>query len=375
MDTEVSERRRILYVITLARWGGAQRYVFDMACAARSAGHEVMVATQEGELSERLTAAGITVSFVPEFKRDIGITSDVRAFLRLLKVIREFAPDVVHVNSSKAAGIGGLAARIIGTRRIIFTAHGWAFNEDRPAWQKAVIWLVHYATVLLTDNTICVSNAIKEHAKDMPLVHNRFVVIHLGVEEGACLTREEARFMLAPHISFPIWIGSIAELHPNKRLDTLIRAFANIADRYPETTLMLIGGGHERARLEELIRELGLEARVRLRGHVENASAYLGALDIFVLPSRTEALGYVLLEAGLAGLPVSAANVGGIPEIVKDGETGMLFPSGDVTALEETLRAYLESPELVTRMSKALKEHVEAGFSKDRMVRETLKLY
>ena len=372
---EVTRKRRILYVITLAWWGGAQRYVFDMAQAAKEQGHTVAVVTQDGELTDRLRAAGIEVFVIPEFTRDIGISSELTSFAKLFKIIRQFNPDVLHVNSSKAAGLGGLSARILGVGRIIFTAHGWAFNEKRPGWHMPLIWLAHYATVLLSDTTICVSKAIRRNVADMPLVQNRLTVIHNGVSAGACLSREEARFLLAPHISFPVWIGTIAELHPNKRLDTLIRAFANLADAYPDTNLMIMGGGQERVMLEELVRILDLESRVRLRGHVENASAYLNALDIFVLPSRTEALGYVLLEAGLAGLPVSASDVGGIPEIIEDGRTGMLFPSGDVDALETSLRAYLENPELGKRMGSALKAHVEMHFSKERMVRDTLALY
>ncbi|HYE23333.1 MAG TPA: glycosyltransferase family 4 protein [Candidatus Paceibacterota bacterium] len=375
MTTEVAEKRRILYIVTLARWGGAQRYVHDLAQAAQAAGHTVAVLSQEGELTERLRAAGITTYIVSDFQRNIGLWSEIRALKKIFAALADFKPDVIHVNSSKAAGLGGFAARTLGVRRIVFTAHGWAFNEMRPWWQRGLIWLAHYATVLLTDNTICVSRAIRENGRSMPLVQNRFTVIHHGVEEGVCLSQDEARFLLAPHISFPTWIGTIAELHPNKQLDTLIEAFANLADHYPNTTLMIIGGGNERVYLEELIRMHGLEARVRLRGHVENASAYLRALDMFVLPSRTEALGYVLLEAGLAGLPVVASNVGGIPEIIEDGRTGMLVPSGDVNALEEALRAYLENTELGERMAGALKEHVRMHFSKERMMRDTFALY
>lgn len=372
---EVTEKRRILYIVTLAWWGGAQRYVFDLALAARDQGHEVMVVSQEGELTERLHAEGIPVSTVPELRRNVGFLAEFKALAKVYKAIRSFKPDVVHLNSSKAAVYGGLAARIIGVRRIVFTAHGWAFNERRPLWQKAIIWLVHWATILLADNTICVSRAICRAAQSMPFVRSRLTVIHNGVEAGTCLTREEARFLLAPHVSFPTWIGTIAELHPNKQLDVLIHAFANLADRYPDTMLMIMGGGQERVKLEELVRFYDLENRVRLRGHVERASSYLSALDIFVLPSRTEALGYVLLEAGLAGLPAVASNVGGIPEIIEDGRTGMLVPSGDVTALEAALRAYLENPELKLRTASSLKEHVEMHFSKERMVRDTFALY
>jgi len=375
MATEVTQKQRILYIVTLAWWGGSQRYVFDMALAAKEQGHSVAVMSQEGELTDRLQAAGIETFIVPEFERNVDILVEVRAFFRVFHLIKKFRPDVLHVNSSKAAGLGGLSARVLNVPRIIFTAHGWAFNENRPDWQKKIIWLLHYATVLLSDTTICVSRSIAHGARNMPFVQSRLIVIHNGVEPGVCLSREESRFLLAPHISFPIWIGTVAELHPNKRLETLVRAFGNIADAYPDVTLMLVGGGSERVMLEELVRHLDLESRVRLRGHVENASSYLAAFDIFALPSRTEALGYVLLEAGLAGLPVVASNVGGIPEIVEDGRTGMLFTSGDVEGLETALRAYLESPELRLRMGRALKEHVEMHFSKDRMVRATLSLY
>ncbi|HWH07144.1 MAG TPA: glycosyltransferase family 4 protein [Candidatus Paceibacterota bacterium] len=375
MSTEVAGKHRILYAITLAWWGGAQRYVYDLAVAAHEAGHEVCVLTGHGELAERLTLRGITVRQSGHFKRDIGFVSEFRSFYELMKVIWDFKPNVVHANSSKTGAFAALAARVLGVKRIIFTAHGWAFNENRPQYQKDIFWLAHYATVLLSDRVICVSRAICSGASTMPFAASRLRTIYNGVEEGTLLTREDARGILAPHISFPFWIGTIAELHPNKQLHTLIVAFERIADKYPDVTLVIMGEGQERKVLEELIRSLSLESRVRLRGHVENAAAYLPALDIFVLPSRTEALGYVLLEAGLARLPVIASDVGGIPEVIQDNKTGLLFPSGDAATLAALLERSITDEELRAKMGQALYAHVRENFSKERMILETFKEY
>lgn len=375
MSTEVAKKHRILYAVTLAWWGGAQRYVYDLVLAAKEAGHEVCVLTGHGELTERLFAAGIQVRHTKNFKRNIGLLSEIYSFGDLLKIIWEFKPDVVHTNSSKVGGLGAIAARVLGVKRIIFTAHGWAFNENRPQYQKDVFWFVYLFILFFSDRVICVSKAICDGARRMPFVQNRLTIIHNGVSEGILLTKDDARKLLAPHISFPFWIGTIAELHTNKQLETLIGAFERIADAHPEVTLVIMGEGQERVHLESLIRTLKLEDRVRLRGHVENASAYLPALDIFVLPSRTEALGYALLEAGRARLPVVASNVGGIPEIVKDGETGFLFPSGDEPALATILERYIADEELRTRMGNALFAHVEENFSKAQMIEKAFALY
>lgn len=366
--------RRILYYIPIAWWGGSQRYVYDLAREAAALGHEVLVATGEGELAERLEAAEIPVAISAHHTRGIG-ASELQALHSLMGVMRAFRPDVLHANNSKGGLWGAIAGRLMGVRRIVFTAHGWAFNEERPWWQKVVFWIAHYTTVLLSHITLCNSEATRWDARSMPLVQYKLRTIPLGVDVPTHLSKDDARKILAPHIASPLWIGSVAELHPNKQLDVLVRAFAHIANDFPDTTLVLVGEGKERVTLEALVRELGLEARVRLRGHVEHAATYMRAFDIFVLPSRTESLGYVLLEAGCATLPVVASNVGGIPEIVKDGETGLLVGSGDVDALARALRTYLTDPALRTRMAEALHAHVTTSFSKERMLRDTLAAY
>lgn len=366
---------RILYLVTLGTWGGAQRYVFDMATAAKEAGHEVLVVTGPGRLANRLEASGVPTHVTTHFRRGIQIRAEIASFQALLTVIRTFKPDVVHANSSKAGVLGILAARLSGVRRTIFTAHGWAFTEQRPWFQKSIFWVGYYLTIMLADYTICVSQGIKEGTRRMPFVRSKISLIYNGVELAPLLTREAARAHLAPNVSLPFWIGTVAELHPNKHLDLLIEAFALITHDYPDVYLAIIGEGSERERLEQLITTHDLKDRIALCGHQEPAIQYLSAFDIFVLPSRTEALGYVLLEAGLARLPVVASAVGGIPEVIRHEETGLLFPSGDTGALTAALTRYLDDPGLREHMGNALYEHVTKHFSKERMVRKTLAQY
>jgi glycosyltransferase involved in cell wall biosynthesis len=136
-----------------------------------------------------------------------------------------------------------------------------------------------------------------------------------------------------------------------------------------------MGEGEERKKLEVLIARYGLGERVRLAGLVPGGDAYLEAFDIFLHTSRTEALGLAIIEAGLAGLPVVATNVGGIPEIVEDGKTGLLVPPYSPAAITKALQSLLERPDHAKALGEALSASVRERFDYARMIRETLALY
>jgi len=166
-------------------------------------------------------------------------------------------------------------------------------------------------------------------------------------------------------------VGMIAELHPTKRVNDAIEAIADI----PNVMLVVLGEGEARTRLEKLITEKGVADRVKLPGFIAEAPTYLLAFDLFLVPSRTEALAYAAIEAGYAALPVIATNVGGLPEVIAAGKTGMLIPPCSPGTLANAIRSLLASPDRAKKYGVALKVHVEQEFSKERMVRETLELY
>ncbi len=369
------EKLRILYVITKSNWGGAQRYVYDLAVRANELGHEVGVAAGgNGELLTRLRADGISVHPITTLARDVHILQEFSALKELYRICRASRPDVVHVNSSKG-GLALLAARCAGVRRVVFTVHGWAWNEERPLYQKALIGLVYWVTLLLSHRAIVVSYEARRQARFLPFVQGKMRVVHNGVRAIAFEERTHARTHLLPDSDATFWIGVVAELHPIKGLDTLIEAFEHFVCDFPQSELVIIGEGNERGTLERQIQLEGVSGRVHLLGHISEAAKYLSALDVFVLPSRSEGLAYVLLEAGLASLPVVATRVGGIPEVIIDTETGLLVPYGNREALTEAFATLAKDSELRRTLGSALHTKITNGFSLSVMAEQTFALY
>ena len=157
--------KKCLLVITKSNWGGAQRYVYNLATALPREEYAVSVAlggtgvadSAPGELAQKLAAAKIPTHHVAAFARDVSATSDVRAFFELLALLRRERPDVVHLNSSKAGGVGALAARIAGVKKIIFTSHGLAWDEDRSPRAKKLIKLFSWCTFILCHRVIVIT--------------------------------------------------------------------------------------------------------------------------------------------------------------------------------------------------------------------------
>lgn len=363
---------KILYGITKSNFGGAQRYVFDMALAAKKAGHNVAVLCGgHGTLVKELERNHIRVISLPHLKRDISLVDEFRSFHFIFRTLVSENPDVFHTNSSKMGGLGNLAARLAGVKKIIFTVHGWAFNEPRPIYQKIIIRFVAWLTVLLSHKTIAVSKKTLEDIKELLFIANRLLVISNGISPFPLKSRNEARAHLNSGTDV-LLVGALAELHPIKGLDVLIRAWARFVSG-KNAQLVILGEGEARPALEKLIREFGLENSVVLKGFVPHARELLSAFDIFVLPSRSEALPYTVLEAGLAALPVIASRVGGIPEVIETGISGVLVDPENPEALLSALLLLSDDPSLRSRLGYALKESILTSFSADKMSYATLK--
>ncbi len=362
--------QRVLFVITKSNWGGAQKYVYDLATGLDPAHWDVAVALGgSGPLAEKLTEADIAVHTLP-MERDVKLLGDLRVLSALYRLMRAQRPDVVHLNSSKAGGLGGVAARLARVPRIIFTGHGWAFNEDRPRWHTPLIRFFVWLTLLFSHRVICVSDAVRKDINSLPFTAHKLTTVHNGTPERTYLTRTEARE--AVHVPPGALVaGIIAELHPTKGHRYLLEALMGV----PELSLVIIGDGELREVLEADAAIRGLSTRVHFVGHLPDAPRYLKAFDIFVLPSVTEALALVVLEAGAAGVPVVASRVGGIPEIITSEELGILVPRRDVEALADALSTLANDTHLRNTLGSALQTRVREHFSLTRMIEETEALY
>lgn len=343
MSTQPATVKKVLFLITKSNWGGAQRYVYDLASTLDRSQFEPVVALGgSGTLVEMLHHAGIRTITIKSLDRDINAKKELRLARELYRIFRTEAPDVLHLNSSKAGALGALIGRLARVPRIIFTAHGWAFNEDRPLWQRFIIKTIHWATVLLSHHTIAVSRGM---AREMnwPGAQKKMTVINPGRSIGAMFTHDEARAKICDF--FPAllpfqddtWLVCVAELHPIKRHQVLFEAVRTLTATNPEVRLLCFGDGQLRAELEAWITTHGMSEHIFVLGNLHEAARFLKAFDIFVLASKSESYGYVLHEAGLAGVPIVATNVGGITDIVTDGETGILVPPDDSTAIARAI--------------------------------------
>jgi glycosyltransferase involved in cell wall biosynthesis len=378
--------KRVLYGVTKSNGGGAQRYVEMLARGARAAGMDVsaMAGSADGAkggpgpLFQTFEKEGIPSTYLSEIERDVKGAGERRALSEVIDAVKDAAPDVLHLNSSKLGLLGAFAGRRAGVSRIIFTAHGWPHMESRPLWWKVMAWLGSWWTIALSHKIICVSESDRRGAPTL-LFRDKLALVYNGISDFPRLPREEARAALIKRShdlsKYSTWLVMNAELHPNKGIGTAIRAVAELAHRHSDIALVVCGEGQSRNGLAELALELGVSSRVFLLGFVPEARQFLNAADIYLMPSRKEGFPFALLEAGLASLPVIAAKVGGIPEVITDHKTGLYMPRDNTHILAQAIVFYLNNPDKAAQYGAQLREHVLSNFSEEKMVTLTLALY
>jgi glycosyltransferase involved in cell wall biosynthesis len=370
MYSQVTGRKKILYVITKSNWGGAQRYVFDLATNLPKEHYEAVVAlggtgekgAQTGALENKLREAGVRTILVKSFVRDVSFGGDIKSFFELYKLFKKERPDVVHLNSSKAGGVGALAARFAGVPKIIFTVHGLPEDEPRNALSLFFIKLATRLTFYLCDEVITISKDNHKRVSCSTLIYN-------GISEinAEAINDDESKGVI---------VLTIAELHPNKNLLTAIKAVARARELGALISqYIIIGGGELKELLQTYITKNQYQDFISLGGIVPYEALFLKNFDIFFLPSKKEGVPYVLLEAGFLHRAVVASNVGGIPEVVEDGKGGILKSPTDVEGFALALKTLADQPNLRKQMGAHLEKKVKSEFSLERMVEETEKLY
>lgn len=378
-------KQKLLFVITKSNLGGAQKYVYDLATSSLNDSFDVaVVCGGNGPLVEMLRNAGVRVISIHTLKRDINILGDIASFFELISIFRKEKPQVIHVNSSKVGGLGALAGRIARVSRVIFTCHGWAFNEERSFISLLLIKFISWLTVMLCHKTIAVSNRDFIDGTKMPFVKNKMVLVHNGIQVPDFKSKDVARATLfavakLSGIEIPknsLLFGAIGELHKNKGYTYMLEAFAIARkNRNFPYRLIIMGEGEEKEHLKKLIKKFDLETDVALLGYVKNAPMFLPAFDAFTLTSIKEGLPYVIIEAGFAGLPVVATNVGGVKEIIDDMKSGILVQTRKPDDIAQGLLLLAKDPERAKTYGATLREKVTHEFSIEKMVERTIAVY
>jgi glycosyltransferase involved in cell wall biosynthesis len=368
------DKKKLLYIITQGTWGGAQRYIYDLATHL-SDDFEISVAVGEADGQDDLQKKleewkgediqrNLHIIQLKHLRRSVHPSDDFFALLEIARLYHRLKPDIVHLNSTKAGIIGSFAkgGALFHPIKLVYTVHGWVFNEplnSKVRW--FYIWMERL-TARLKDSIIVLSKPDQESGvKILELSPHCFSIIPLGIEGSNPLwSAAKAREVLGAYLGISAtekkyWIGTIANFYRTKGLDILIEAIAQIKDQLSSTLFTIIGEGPGEEMLKNLIDRYKLHDLIHLAGSLDNAASLIPAFDLMVVPSRKEGLPYVILEAISASCPVIATNVGGISTLIENNKTGLLVERPEADLIGEKILYALANPEKMKNFASAAK--------------------
>jgi len=354
-----------LHIDTARTWRGGQQQVLLTVLGLRELGHRaVLVAHPEGELIRRAAEGHDLVPLAPRSE------ADLRAAWRLSRVLKDLSPEVVHAHDAHAVALASLALSLghlergpllLASRRVDFHLQGNSFSR----WKYRQV-----------DGFIAASEAIRAMLVADGIAAGRVVTVHEGIDVDRVVAEPaatiHAEFWLPTHAPL---VGNVAALVPHKGQRHLIEAAALVVRDVPDARFVILGEGDLRQALERQIKDLRLDKHVILAGFRPDVLAFHKGFDLFVMSSVTEGLGTSLLDAMASSKAIVATRAGGIPEVVVDGETGLLVPPRDHHALAAAIIRLLKDPALRERMGRAGFERVRTRFSAARMVDQTVGVY
>jgi glycosyltransferase involved in cell wall biosynthesis len=364
-----------LHVAYLTASLGERGYRTTLVAGELSRGEESMAF-----VAERL---GVPVVTVSALHREISPLRDALATIRLARLIRGQRPHILHTHTAKAGALGRLAALLAGPSARPLIVHTYHGHVLRGYFGSLNAWLFRVVETLLargTDALVVVSPQVRDDLVALGVAPaKRFVVVRLGIELEQRVAvengfRENARRLLGiPPERFVVgWIGRMTGV---KRTGDLLRALEALREGGVDACLCLVGDGPERTALEEEAYRLGLARHVLSLGYQEEVARWYSAFDAFVLPSANEGTPVTAIEALAAGRPVVATRVGGVPDVVRDGEDGFLVEVGDARGLAERLAQLAADPGLRGRMGAAGRERVLTRYAVDRLAEDVDRLY
>jgi glycosyltransferase involved in cell wall biosynthesis len=363
----------VLQLITSLERGGAENHLLALLTHAdrQAFDLETAVLSGEGELVPVFRQAGIPVHLLRARSR-----FDPLALGRLVRLLRAGHFDILHSHLFRADIYAGLAVGRLGERRplLVSTRH----NDDR-FFLNPFVGLIHYGVSARQDLIIAISDHIARFTVSRGVRHpERVRRVYHGLEPPLtqALEREGKHIRQELGIAADAFlVGNVGRLALQKGQRHLIAAMPSLLERVPRARAIIAGSGDLEEYLRELAQELGVADQVHVLGPRKDVPALMHAIDVFAMPSIWEGFGLVLLEAMAAGRPIVASRVATIPEVVVDGETGLLVPAGDPLALAEALAQLADEPEQATRFGEAGRERLRRQFSIEKMVGDTELLY
>jgi glycosyltransferase involved in cell wall biosynthesis len=368
-----ARRIRVLQVITSLERGGAENHLLALLTHAdrQAFEFETAVLSGEGELVSVFREAGIKVHLIKARSR-----FDPFALARLTALMRQGKYDIVHSHLFRADIFACLAIAQLGDTPplLVSTRH----NDDR-FFLNPFVGIAHYMISAQQDLIIAISDHIARFTVSRGVRYPaRVRRVYHGIEPMVTQALEREGQQIRHELGITqedFLVGNVGRLALQKGQRHLIAAMPLLLERVPRAHVVIAGGGDLEDYLRDLALEVGVAERVHVLGPRRDVPALMHAIDVFVMPSIWEGFGIVLLEAMAAGRPIVASRVATIPEVVVDGETGVLVPAGDPVALAEALASLAHDPQQAKQFGEAGRTRLRTRFSIDKMVGDTELLY
>ncbi|MGE0711943.1 MAG: glycosyltransferase family 4 protein [Planctomycetota bacterium] len=363
---------RVLHLNTEPTWrGGEQQLLYLMDGLAARGVEQELVAQPGAPMAERARAKGHAVT---ELRMRGEVDLPAALALRRRALAGEFS--VLHAHTSHAHTLGAVAAALIGGARKPKLVV--ARRVDFSIYRRSFFGLNGLKYRHGVDQYVTVSEAIRQVLIADGIPPERIETVHSGIELARIAEAPDRRAELRAELEVPeghALVGNVAHMADHKGQRYLLDAAPQVLAAAPRTTFVIVGDGELRADLLAHADALGIAGAVRFPGFRKDVPSLLKAMDVFVMPSHMEGLGTSVLDALAAGCPVVGTEAGGMPEILIDGETGLVCPVRDPAAIARALLRLLGDPALARRLAEAGAARVAARFSTDAMVEGTLRVY
>jgi glycosyltransferase involved in cell wall biosynthesis len=388
----MSRTTKVLHIITRLDMGGSAQNtllsclgldpaLYSVTLVKGSTGESNMTLEEAERLEWHLASArrqGVTVITIPTLVRRISPWNDLKAFLAILRHLRRLRPDIIHTHTSKAGLLGRLAAWLVRIPVVVHTPHGHVFYGHFGPLLSHVFLLVERVLSRITNHLVALTPGEGEDYMDLEVMPpHKISVIPSGIDLSRFATARVDRLSKRRELGLPpaaLAVGFVGWLLPIKGLSFLVRAMPGILVRHPESFLVVVGKGDEEVKLRSLAESLGLNGRVLFLGWRPDVDEILPCLDLLVLPSLNEGMGRVLVEAMAAGVAIVASRTGGVPDLVWDGQNGLLVSPADSRALERAIVELLEDEDERRRMA-ARGKRLCGQYSAESMVNQIRDLY
>jgi len=353
---------RVLHTESSQGWGGQENRTLQEAIQLRLLGVEVFFACRRGaRLAQRARDLGFPVD-----ELSMRNSFDPVSLVGLARLCRRHRIDLVNSHSGRDTLLAGLGLRLLPRRpRLVRTRH-----LILPITSKAT-----YS--LLPDHVVCVSRAVEDYLAGTGIPRTRLSTIPTGVDTER-FDPAQYRPTLRADLGLPpdtLLIGTVAILRMKKGYQDLIAAIPRVLQQYPDARFVFAGDGPQRQNIETALAAAGLTDRVHLLGLRSDVPQVLKSLDVFVLPTHQEALGTSYIEAQAMGVPVIGTRVGGVPDTLIEGETGLLVPAQDPPALAEAIVSLAGDPARRRAMGEAGRRWVLAEYTVQKMAERMRDLY